>query len=125
MTWHQLCGWESLTTRWRPLETSYVRPQASGHRGDVRWLEVFDPQGQGLRIERVEGSWGFSASKWSPHEAEVPHAFELPPSTATHLHLDFAQHGIGSRAGGPDVRPESQLHPREITAKFRLSVIGT
>ena len=59
----------------------------------------------------------------SAHElTPARHPYELPPSTATHLYLDVAQHGLGSRTCGPDVRPEYQLRPR--AAQWSLGFAG-
>ncbi|MDU5961836.1 MAG: hypothetical protein E6Z13_01615, partial [Dermabacter sp.] len=40
------------------------------------------------------------------------HPHELGTPERTHLIFDVAQHGLGSRSCGPDVRPEYQLRPR-------------
>lgn len=105
------------------LGTRYVRPQATGHRSDVRWFEVRDPLGTALRVIREEGPMGFTVSPWSPRETDVAHVHELPVSTATHVHIDLAQHGAGSRACGPDVRPYAQLWPGSIASRFRIEAL--
>lgn len=110
-------------SRTMELDTPYLRPQASGHRSDVRWFDVGCPQKGGVRVERLAGDMGFSISPWSPEEADVCHRHELPAPTATHVHIDLAHHGVGSRACGPDVRPEHQLWPRDMAATFRISEI--
>jgi beta-galactosidase len=42
----------------------------------------------------------------------VGHPHELPPSDIVHLYVDVAQHGLGSRACGPDVLPRHALWPQ-------------
>ena len=59
-----------------------------------------------------------SAEEWTA--ARHPH--ELPRSHGVHLYLDLAQHGLGSRSCGPDVRPEHALWPRPVSASVLFRV---
>lgn len=97
-----------------------VRPQTTGHRGELRELAVRRPDGSALVVRTLEGDPGFTLSPWSPHELQVPHHDVLPRSESWHLHLDLAQHGVGTRSCGPDVRPEHQLRPGRVGATFRF-----
>ena len=107
------------------LVVNYAVPQESGHRAGLRWLEL-SGGGVGLvvRTEQVSGHRpGFTVRRHSAEEVtEARHPHELPEPTATHLVLDLAQHGLGSRACGPDVRPRHALWPRaaSATVEFRL-----
>ena len=60
------------------------------------------------------------------HDERCAKAFwnqhELPPSHGVHLYLDLAQHGLGSRSCGPDVRPEHALWPRPVSASVSFRV---
>ncbi|WP_241540022.1 beta-galactosidase small subunit [Streptomyces sp. M41(2017)] len=51
--------------------------------------------------------------------ARAGHPFELADSTTSHLVVDAAQHGLGSRARGPDVWPEFALRPETDQAAHR------
>jgi beta-galactosidase len=65
---------------------------------------------------------GFTLSRHTPQEiAGAAHPFELPESTSSHLIVDAAQHGLGSRACGPDVWPEFALRPEARTIRLRLA----
>lgn len=99
-----------------------VRPQTTGHRSDLRELTVHRPDGVTLGVRTLEGRPGFTLSPWAPHELQVPHHDALPASTSWHLHLDLAQHGIGTRSCGPDVRPEHQLRPGPVSAALRFRI---
>lgn len=107
------------------LESDLVRPQESGHRSDLRWLRLSAPeQAETLLVSVVDGPVGFSLRQWSPGEMTgVGHPHELPTPTATHLVLDLAQHGIGSRSCGPDVRPEHALRPGRFSATIDFRVV--
>lgn len=95
------------------MSVNYAVPQESGHRANLRELELPDVR---LRInaEPVAGELpGFSIRRHDEHQlTAASHPHQLPEPTATHLYLDAAQHGLGSRSCGPDVRPEYQLRPR-------------
>jgi beta-galactosidase len=93
------------------LAVAYARPQETGHRSGLRRLEF-----AGLTVETRPDAGGrragFQVSRHSPQELDgVGHPHELPASTRTVLCLDIAQHGLGSRTCGPDVRPEAALWP--------------
>ncbi|UFU05686.1 glycoside hydrolase family 2 TIM barrel-domain containing protein [Ruania halotolerans] len=110
------------------LTVNYARPQESGHRSGMRelvlrrggadWLQVradADPQGRRP---------GFVLSRHSAHElARAAHPHELPTPTAHHLYIDAAQHGLGSRACGPDVWPTAMLRPEARTLTLRVRAL--
>lgn len=104
------------------LTVDYARPQESGHRGDLRWLEL---PGIGLRIaaDEVAGERpGFTLRRHDVREVTAAdHPHELPEPTATHLYLDAAQRGIGTLLSDPDVRPEHELRPRAAQWSLRFS----
>lgn len=95
------------------LVTEYAVPQESGYRPDLRELTL-DGLGLVVRTEAVgQERPGFQVREHSAWEvAAAKHPHELPAPSATHLVFDLAQHGLGSRSCGPDVRPEAQLRPR-------------
>lgn len=106
------------------LVVPYVVPQESGHRSELRELRI---SGAGLptltvATEPVGGARpGFVLARHSAEEwTAAAHQHELPASTGTHLYLDLAQHGLGSRACGPDVQPEHALWPRPLSASICL-----
>ncbi|WP_224751722.1 glycoside hydrolase family 2 TIM barrel-domain containing protein [Microbacterium helvum] len=105
------------------LAPDVARPQESGHRSGVRWLRLAARSRPALRIEVLEGSPGFSLRRWSPLQTTgVAHPHELPLPTAAHLSIELGMHGVGTRACGPDVRPEFALRPRELRARLRFCV---
>lgn len=65
---------------------------------------------------------GFTLSRHTPQQiARAAHPFELPESATSHLFVDAAQHGLGSRACGPDVWPEFALRPQSRTIRLRIA----
>ena len=125
------------------LTARYAVPQESGHREALRELRL---AGEGLpsfsvTTTPVAGARpGFVVARHSAEEWTAPPP--PPPRTPTprghqkqhqaqprhrdphgvHLYLDLAQHGLGSRSCGPDVRPEHALWPRPVAASVLFRV---
>ena len=107
------------------LNVDYARPQETGHHSDVRWVELSREGAPWLRIEAdpdaIGRRPGFSLAKNTAQEvALAPHPHELPESQHSYLYLDAAQHGLGSRACGPDVWPDFALRPEARTLVLRI-----
>ncbi|MGI5413726.1 glycoside hydrolase family 2 TIM barrel-domain containing protein [Streptomyces chartreusis] len=108
------------------LTVDYARPQESGHRSQLRRLTLSSGDAEVLRLEALPDLNGhlpgYTLSRHTPQQiAKARHAFELPESTTSHLTIDAAQHGLGSRACGPDVQPEFALRPQARTIRLRLT----
>ncbi|MBO5882763.1 MAG: DUF4981 domain-containing protein [Alistipes sp.] len=78
----------------------YVRPQESGNKSDVRWLELTNDMGTGIRIEGLQ-SLSVSAM---PHRSEdldpgmtkkQMHYSDIEPRREVVLHVDLVQRGLG------------------------------
>ena len=98
------------------LGVRYSRPQETGHRAQLHRLELSEGGTPRLRLRTlaaVDGHRpGFTVSRHTPQQVDsAGHPHELPPSEHTHLFLDAAVHGVGSRACGMDVLPQHALWP--------------
>lgn len=107
------------------LTTPYARPQENGHRSDLRSLTLRTGEIDRLHLTAIPDTAGrLPGFTLTPHTAQeldaAPHPHELPEPSATYLYLDAAQHGLGSRACGPDVWPEHALRPEARTLRFRI-----
>jgi beta-galactosidase len=108
------------------LSADYARPQETGHRADLRSLTLTAADEEVLSIAAVPDNRGrrpgFTLTRHTPQEiARGAHPFELPTSTTSYLFIDAAQHGLGSRACGPDVWPDFALRPEARTIHLRLT----
>ncbi|MGW7255188.1 glycoside hydrolase family 2 TIM barrel-domain containing protein [Streptomyces sp. NPDC054834] len=108
------------------LSAGYARPQETGHRSRLRQLTLTSDGNEALRITAVPDTYGrrpgFTLSRHTPQQIDrAAHPFELPASTTSHLIIDAAQHGLGSRACGPDVWPEFALRPESRTIRLRIA----
>ncbi|UNO44362.1 DUF4981 domain-containing protein [Streptomyces sp. MST-110588] len=107
------------------LQTPYVRPQENGARCDVRWAELTRTDRSGLRVEG-DPAFFLTARRWTTEELDAArHTTDLVPGDRIWLHLDHAQHGIGSQSCGPGVLEPYRLRaaPARFSFVFR-SVAG-
>lgn len=108
------------------LSVDYARPQETGHRSELRRLALTSGDAEVLRVEALPDTHGrrpgFTLTRHTPQEiAKAGHPYELPESTTSRLFVDAAQHGLGSRACGPDVWPEFALRPEARTIRLRIT----
>ena len=103
--------------------TPYLLPQECGNRTGVRWAEITDAKGQGLKLWLNGGE--FSALPWTPHEIEnAAHGYELPPVNYTVLKLSTRQMGIaGDDSWGSRTHPEYLLDASK-PLRFEFSFKG-
>ncbi|WP_084106240.1 glycoside hydrolase family 2 TIM barrel-domain containing protein [Demequina sp. NBRC 110056] len=89
--------------------TSYVRPQESGSHTGVRWAEVTDGSGFGIRVDG--DAMELSALPWTPFEVEnARHPNELPPIHRTVLRPALQRRGVGGdQSWGAMTHPEYQV----------------
>ncbi|WP_030325963.1 glycoside hydrolase family 2 TIM barrel-domain containing protein [Streptomyces sp. NRRL B-3229] len=105
------------------LQTPYVRPQDNGNRAEVRWAEIVDGAGAGLRVEGAE-LFNLAARRWSDRQlAEARHQTDLTAGPTVHLHTDHVVQGLGSGAVGPGVLPEHRLEVRPADFAFVLTAL--
>ncbi|MCH4193306.1 MAG: DUF4981 domain-containing protein [Butyrivibrio sp.] len=100
----------------------YLVPQECGNKTGVRYAEVTDEKGRGLRFEGKE--MNFSALPYSPHEMELAkHAYELPPVHHTWIRASLMQMGIaGDDSWGSRTQEEFLLktdHRMEFEFSFK------
>ena len=89
--------------------TPYLLPQECGNRTGVRWAEITNMKGQGLKLWLNGGE--FSALPYTPHELEnAAHWYELPPASYTVLKMSAQQMGVGGDdSWGARTHPEYLL----------------
>ncbi|MEV4604279.1 glycoside hydrolase family 2 TIM barrel-domain containing protein [Amycolatopsis sp. NPDC049253] len=91
------------------LQTPYVFPQENGNRRDVRWAELRDADGAGLRVKGAP-TFELTARRWTSEAlAAARHTYELVPDDVIHVNLDAGHTGLGSASCGPGVAERHRL----------------
>ena len=103
--------------------TPYLMPQECGNRTGIRWAEITDVKGRGLKLWLNGGE--FSALPYTPHELEnAAHGYELPPACYTVLKMSARQMGIaGDDSWGARTHDEYLLDVSK-PLEFRFSFKG-
>ena len=91
----------------------YVHPQENGNKEDVRWLELTDASGSGVKISAEENPFSFSALHFTVNDlASARHSYELKPRPEIILSLDAKQSGLGNSSCGPGVLEKYSVLPK-------------
>lgn len=98
------------------LTVTYSRPQETGHRAELRVLEISDDAKPLLSVSTVPDRYGhrpgFTLTRHTPQQLDLAaHPYQLPVNDTAYLFIDNAVHGVGSRACGIDVLPQHALWP--------------
>lgn len=123
----------ALAGRWRhtvdDLQTRYTVPQENGARRGVTRATLDLAAGPltlragDVRVgARPVPGFELTARPWSDAAlAAAAHPHEVEPDGLLWLHVDAAQHGLGSAACGPGVLPDATLHPTTATLHLRVT----
>ena len=108
------------------MVTAYVVPQDYGNRGDVRWVEVTDGAGRGLKVSRRAGERPFHFSAW-PYRAEdidaARHVTDLTPRDTVTLNLNDQVLGLGSNSWGSEVLDSYRTRFEPFSCQFTLEPV--
>jgi len=134
LTWFGRGPWDnyadrkaaSMVGRYRSTVTEqyvpYIMPQEHGHKTEVRWLTLTNPQSVGLQVlgaPLIE----FSASHFTADDLfQAKHTYDLRPRPEVCLNLDLAQRGLGTASCGPDTLEKYRLNDASYTFGYRLKV---
>lgn len=107
----------------------YVRPQETGTMSDLRWWNIKDNNGFGLRIES-DALFSASALHYDLYtldegkEKKQRHSQSLPKSQYTNLFVDLVQAGVGGVDSWSDwgrARKGHRVEYKDYTFSFRIS----
>ena len=80
----------------------YVRPQENGGHTAVRWFELVNTQGNGLRFVMGKPAQVSVTPNRDEDLADSTHDVEVVPCGNTVVHIDSAHRGVGTASCGPD-----------------------
>ena len=116
--------WEStVAEQYEP----YVRPQDNGYKCDVRWVELTDKDGKGVRFGASEPlfvqalHYGMEDLEFARHRpGEKRFRAPLVPREEVCLNLDVRQLGLGGASCGPVPMDKYRFNPNEPTSWSNL-----
>ena len=106
------------------LAVPYIWPQESGGRADVRWLELTDASGRGLRVVLDRPRQVSVLPYRSADLAAADHHEDLVARDSAVVHLDAAHRGVGTASCGPDTLPGYLIATGSHRWSWTLEPIG-
>ncbi len=95
--------------------TNYVVPQENGNKTGVRWAQLRNTNGLGLKVSGntpLETSvHHFSAAALS----DATHTYELKKEKLTYWNIDYRQGGLGGNSCGPEPLEKYLLKPEPVS----------
>ena len=119
----------------KDMMAAYMVPQECGNHTGVRYADIVDERGRGIRFAKVSGNkdgagsaenggdtLSLSALPYTPHEMEnATHPNELPPVHYTYVRVAKAQMGVGGdNSWGACVHPEYLI---DVSKKLEFEFI--
>jgi len=89
----------------------YVRPQENGAHVAVRWFEVTNSAGNGLRFQMSKPAQVSVTPNRDTELADSTHDVEVKPCVNTVVHIDTAHRGVGTASCGPDTLDKYIIKP--------------
>ena len=110
----------SLMENW----IDYARPQENGNKVDVRWIEVTNAHGVGLRVEGAQ-ALSVNLLPWDAATLEAAdYSWQLPEPRAAFLNIDLAQMGVGGdNSWGRIAHPQYRLRDKAYSYRYRVTPI--
>lgn len=106
------------------LQTPYVFPQENGNRAGVRWAEITDGAGTGLRVSG-DPLVNLSVRRWTPEDLDAArHPVDLVPRDRTFVTIDHAHNGLGTGSCGPGVLPAHRLLAVPAAFSVTFEMVG-
>lgn len=106
--------------------TDYSRPQENGNKTGIRWAELTDRKGRGLRVVAEGAPLSLSARFYSEETMrDSDYSFQMERSGFIHLNIDAAQSGVGgiNSWGSVPLKPY-RLRDEVYQYSYRLSPLG-
>lgn len=108
---------------------SYIRPQETGTKSDIRWWKLLNSAGNGLKVVAAE-PFSASALHYTIHslddgaQKDQRHSLEVKKANLTNFCFDKLQTGLGCEdSWGRITRPEYQVPYKDYEFTFILSPI--
>ena len=101
----------------------YVRPQENGGHNAVRWFELTDATGHGVRVHMGKPLQVSVTPNRAVDLADATHDVEVKACGNVVVHIDGAHRGVGTSSCGPDTLPKYKIKPGVHTWEWTLTSI--
>lgn len=86
----------------RKMHEKYIRPQESGNRSEVRYFEITNSNGYGIRVEAEDKLLNFNANHYTRYQlSKARHIEDLKEESTVNVQIDGFMRGTGSNSCGP------------------------
>lgn len=105
----------------------YSRPQENGNKTGVRWVEITDGDGYGLKFSMLSAPLSLGARHYSQETMESSdYSFKMERSSHVHLHIDHIQMGVGGvNSWKLGVLDDYLLTDTDYQYRFRMTPLFT
>jgi beta-galactosidase len=101
----------------------YVRPQENGGHAAVRWFELTNPAGDGLRFAMSKPAQVSVTPNRDADLAEATHDVEVKACGNAVVHIDTAHRGVGTASCGPDTLDKYKIKTGVHTWEWTVTQI--
>ncbi len=106
------------------MEHHYMRPQENGNRTDVRFMEIRNDEGKGLRFTAAaNSSFSLTCHHYNVMDLDkATHIHTLPHKDFTQIYIDLMQRGVGGDMPGSICLHEEYKMPGGKAYRYAFSV---
>ncbi len=108
---------------------TYIRPQESGYKTDVRWFTLTNDKGAGIKVEGMQPIC-FSATDHSTESLDPgmtkkqQHPTDIKPENNVFVHIDLKQRGLGGDdSWGALPHNQYRLLDKKYSYSYRISLV--
>lgn len=99
----------------------YGKPQDHGNRESVRWLELKDGEGYGIRVEAASNGLPMSVLPYTQEQLKAArHPSKLPDASVTELRVAFKVSGVGNGSCGKPTLQEYRVVSEPVEYSFSI-----
>lgn len=99
----------------------YPVPQETGNKEDIKWLQLTNKAGKGIRFTCISERMSGSALHYTAADLDrATHAYLLKPRKEVVLSLDAIMLGLGNSSCGPGVLKKYAIEKRPYTLDFTI-----
>jgi len=103
--------------------TPYEKPMDCGNHEDVRWAEIFQKNGLGIKVTSDKNLMQITALPYTDEEMEKPeYRIDLPQSSATVLCISHKTLGVGSNGCGPKPLEQYQVFAGPASFSYTIKI---